>query len=207
MDNIMDVSWQRTLSLAQKGDAAAFEALVTPLEPMVWRVCHRYMKSTEDAQDCAQEAMIKAWRSIGQYRGNASLSTWLYRIAVSCCLDALRAAARRGIGDTLPVDELAEEGITVPDTAPTPEEATLASAERDALRTALADLPDDYREPLELYALEGMGYDAIGKALHVPLGTVKSRIARARIILAKKMCVWREQSPQTAVQQSERRTK
>lgn len=207
MGHVTDVSWKRTLDLAQQGDTRAFEELVTPLEPMVWRVCHRYMKQGEDARDCAQEAMLKAWRSIRQYRGDASLETWMYRIAVSCCLDALRSAARRKAEENQPLENMAEQGMELPDPEPTPEEKTLAAAEREAVRAALAELPDEQREPLEMYAMEGMGYEAISAALQVPMGTVKSRIARARIALAKKLSHWREQNSSSTVQYSERRTK
>ena len=79
---------------AKAGDAKAFEALATPCEPMIWRVCWQMMGSREDAQDCAQEAFVKAWSRISSWNEAASFSTWLYRIAVTCCLDALRKNGR-----------------------------------------------------------------------------------------------------------------
>ena len=83
-----------TLRRAQKGDPQAFERLVTPHEQTVWRVCWHYTHHTEDAKDCMQEAMLKAWRAIGQYRGDCALETWLYRIASTVCLDFLRRQKR-----------------------------------------------------------------------------------------------------------------
>lgn len=84
------------LRRAQKGDASAFEQLVTPYEQMIWRVCWHYLHHREDAMDCAQEVMLKAWRSIGQYRQDCGFSSWLYRIAGSVCIDFLLQAKAHG---------------------------------------------------------------------------------------------------------------
>ena len=96
-----------TLRRAQKGDSSAFEMLVTPHEQMLWRVCWHYTHHQEDAADCLQETMLKAWRGIKSYRGECSLSTWLYRIASTVCLDFLRKQKR--LPETESADELAED--------------------------------------------------------------------------------------------------
>ena len=189
-----------TLRRAQKGDARAFEALVTPYEGMIWRVCWHYTGHTEDAQDCAQEAMLKAWRSIGAYRRDCSLETWLYRVCASVCMDFLRSRKRR---ETQPMPE-AEEGFDVPDSAPLPDEQAVARQEREALRRAMDELPEDMRTVLILYALEKRKYEDIAVITGTAVGTVKSRLNRARQRL-QEILTKREQSGETAVQQSRRR--
>ena len=133
-----------TLRRAQQGDAAAFERLMTPLEGMVWRVCYHYTGHREDASDCAQEAMVKAWRSLSQYRQDCSLETWLYRVCASCCLDFLR---RRKPNVSL--TSMAEQGFDPPDAAATPEESALRREDGDEVRRAIALLPEDIPEWIE----------------------------------------------------------
>ena len=140
-----------TLHRAKRGDPAAFEALITPHERMLWRVCWHYTQHTEDARDCAQEAMLKAWRALPDYRGDCSLETWLYRIAASCCLDFLRKKSRRAAEST---EQLAEEGgFDPPDPSPQPEEELQRRDERAELQSALAALPDDMRIALTMSAV------------------------------------------------------
>ena len=186
-----------TLRRAQKGDAGAFEALVTPYEAMIWRVCWHYTGHTEDARDCAQEALLKAWRSIGAYRRDCSLESWLYRICASVCVDFLRGKKR---ARTEPL----EEGFDRPDPAAGPDEQAVAREEREALRQALAMLPEDMRTVLILYALEKKKYEDIAAITGTAVGTVKSRLNRARQRL-QEILAEREQSGDTVVQQNRRR--
>ena len=172
-----------TLRRAQKGDAQAFEQLVTPHEQTIWRVCWHYTHHTEDAKDCMQEAMLKAWRAIGQYRGDCALETWLYRIAATVCLDFLRRQKR--LPQTESSDEMAESGIQPIDASPTPDEALLNVESSEQLRAAIDSLPGDMRTALILYALEGRQYEEIAKVTRTSIGTVKSRISRAREKLVK----------------------
>ncbi len=172
-----------TLRRAQKGDASAFERLVTPHEQTVWRVCWHYTRHTEDARDCMQEAMLKAWRAIGQYRGDCALETWLYRIASTVCLDFLRRQKR--LPQTESADELAEAGIQPVDASPTPLEAALHAESTGQLRDAIDSLPADMRTVLILYALQGQPYEAIAEVTQTSIGTVKSRLNRARQKIAK----------------------
>ena len=165
------------LRRAQDGDTRAFEALVTPLEGMVWRVCFHMMGNTADAEDAAQDAMLRAWRGLPGYNGRAEFSSWLYRVAVTACLDALR---RRKARPAASLDALGEAGFDPPDAAPLPEEAVLHHERQEDLRRALSRLPEDQRVPLVLYAVEGRPYEEIGELLGLPAGTVKSRISRAR---------------------------
>lgn len=172
-----------TLRRAQKGDAQAFERLVTPHEQTIWRVCWHYTHHQEDAKDCMQEAMLKAWRAIGQYRGDCALETWLYHIAATVCLDFLRRKAR--LPQTESSDEMAEDGLQPVDDSPTPDEAALHAESNAQLRAAIDNLPGDMRTVLILYALEGQPYEAIAQATNTAVGTVKSRLSRARQKIAK----------------------
>ena len=173
-----------TLRRAQKGDSQAFEALVTPHEQMLWRVCWHYTHHPEDAADCLQEAMLKAWRAIKSYRGECSLSTWLYRIASTVCLDFLRRQKR--LPETESADALAEdEGFTPADSSPTPDVAVLRAESTEDLRAAIDALPADMRTAIILYALQGMQYEEIAGVTQTSVGTVKSRINRARQKIAK----------------------
>ena len=173
-----------TLRRAQKGDTAAFEQLITPYEQTIWRVCWHYTHHQQDAADCMQEAMLKAWRAIGSYRGECSLSTWLYRIASTVCLDFLRKQKR--LPETESADELAEdEGFTPVDDSPTPDEAVIRAESADNIRAAIDALPADMRTVIILYALQGMQYEEIAEITRTSVGTVKSRISRARQKIAK----------------------
>ena len=195
---------EMTLRRAKRGDPAAFEALITPHERMVWRVCWHYTQHAEDARDCAQETMLKAWRALPDYRGDCSLETWLYRIAASCCLDFLRKKNRETAEST---EQLAEEGgFDPPDPSPQPEEELQRRDERAELQSALAALPDDMRIALTMSAVEGRRYEDIAQVLGVAPGTVKSRISRARVRLSEILSGKREPSPTFSVQHSERRT-
>ena len=173
-----------TLRRAQKGDAQAFEQLVTPHEQMLWRVCWHYTHHQEDAADCLQEAMLKAWKAIRTYRGECSLSSWLYRIAATVCLDFLRKQKR--LPQTESADEMAEEeGFTPVDSSPTPDEAVIRAESADNIRAAIDALPAEMRTVIILYALQGLGYEEIAAATQTAVGTVKSRLNRARQRIAK----------------------
>ena len=172
-----------TLRRAQKGDAQAFEQLVTPHEQMLWRVCYHYTHHQEDAADCLQEAMLKAWRAIGSYRGECALSSWLYRIASTVCLDFLRRQKR--LPPTESADELAEDGFAPVDSSPTPDEAILKAESAQDIRDAIDSLPGDMRTVIILYALQGLGYEEIAEVMKTSVGTVKSRLNRARQKIAR----------------------
>ncbi|MBQ8202309.1 MAG: sigma-70 family RNA polymerase sigma factor [Clostridia bacterium] len=172
-----------TLRRAHKGDTSAFERLVTPHEQMLWRVCWHYTHHQEDASDCLQETMLKAWRSIGSYRLDCVLETWLYRIASSVCLDFLRKQKRLPVTES--ADEMAETGYHPIDSSPAPDEAALHAESNEQLRAAIDSLPGEMRTVLILYALEGQPYEVIAETTRTAVGTVKSRLNRARQKIAK----------------------
>lgn len=191
------------LQRARKGDAKAFEQLMTPLENQIWRLCWHYMGNREDAQDALQETMLKAWRAIGSFRGDSKLETWVYRLCVSCCVDALRKRRLRAAEST---DALREVGFDPADPAPQPEQQVLEGEYRRELREALSQLPEEQRTALILSAVEGRSYEEVAAITGSAMGTVKSRINRARSKLAE-ILKGREQTEETSVQYVERRAK
>ena len=173
----MSMEGEQWLAKAQAGDATAFEQLVTPYEQMLWRVCWRLTGNEEEARDALQETMIKAWRAIGRFEARASVSTWLYAIAVRCCQDLHR---RRAARPSVSLDAMHEEGFDPPAREQTPEAALEDQERRDQVRKALSMLPEEQRVPLVLFAVEGKRYEEIADMTGVSLGTVKSRVSRGR---------------------------
>ena len=161
---------------SRKQNAEQFERLAGENERQVYAVCYHMMGNREDAQDCAQEAMLRAFRAFDSFRQDASFSTWITRIAMNVCTDALRK--RR---DAVSLDALrVEQGFDVPDAAPTAY-ARLEEKERlRLLREGLSLLPPDMRQMIVLRDMQGKSYEEIGEILELPLGTVKSRVSRAR---------------------------
>jgi len=167
---------------AQKGDKAAFEAIVSEQHARLYHVCLRMMASPEDAADMMQEVWVKVWRNLPRFKGDSSLSTWLYRVAMNTCLDELR---RRKKGAQVSMETLAESGWEPTD--PQAEELLERSINRELLLSALSTLAEDYRAVLVLRDLQGMAYEEISAILNIPLGTVRSRLSRARKQMAKNL--------------------
>ena len=162
--------------LSKKKKAEEFERLAEECERQVYAACFHMMGNREDAMDCAQETMLRAFRAFDSFRGDASFSTWIMRIAMNACTDALRK--RKNV---VSLDGLREQaGFDPLDPAPTAY-ARLEEKERRALlQKALGELPDDMRQLIVLRDMQGMNYEDIAKTLNLPLGTVKSRLNRAR---------------------------
>ena len=190
------------LRRAQRGDPEAFEELIGPLEQLVWRVCWHYTGSREAAEDCGQEAMIRIWRNLANYRGECALESWVYRIAANCCMDWLRKKKR---DRSVSVEPLREQGFDPADTSPGTAEQVVAKDERQRLREAISLLPDEQREALILTQLEKVPYEEAARALGVSEGTVKSRVNRAKTRLKELLSEERELSPPGSVQKNERR--
>ena len=171
------------LSRAQKGDSAAFESIVRAHEATVFHLALRQLGNREDAEDAAQEAFLKAYTALASFRGDSRLSVWLYRITNNVCIDFLRR--RR---ETVSLSQENEDGEPLELELPDERFDPAALAERKDLREqvgkALQALPPDAREILLLRELGGQSYEEIAETLSLDLGTVKSRIFRAR----KKLC-------------------
>ena len=190
------------LRRAQHGDSDAFEQLVAPVEQLLWRICWRYTRHQEDAADCLQETMVKAWRQLPNFRGEGDIEAWLCRICTTCCLDFLRSRARR-TADSM--ESLKENGFDLRDKEPLPLEAVEQREQRKALAGAIESLPPDMREALILSQLEGHSYEDVARMTGASIGTVKSRINRARQKLLQQMAHFREQKPLSIVRTGERR--
>ena len=170
---------QELVLAARRGDDAAFEELVRQYEKKIYHLALRMCGSGEDAMEVAQEAFLAAWRGLKLFRGESSFSTWLYRLTTNAAIDFLRRERRRGWGEQASLND--EEGvIDPPDPGPSPQERTERQELREALARGLETLSPEHRQVLLLRELEGMRYEEIARALNLDLGTVKSRIARAR---------------------------
>lgn len=169
---------------AQRGDSGAFEELVRANEGFVYNLALRTLRSEPDAQDAAQEVFLKAWTSLGSFRGDSKLSVWLYRITGNVCTDMLRRRSPGELSLTMDDGEGDSTELEIPDSAPTPHEALEKKERSAALARALDSLPEDYRRVIILREAGDMSYEEIASATGVDIGTVKSRIFRAR----KKLC-------------------
>jgi RNA polymerase sigma-70 factor (ECF subfamily) len=168
------------LKRAARGDERAFEALIRPYADVTYRLCLRMMGNEEDAADMAQEAMVRAWRSLSSYKGQSRFSTWLYRVTSNVCLDELR---RRKNGPSESIQEMMESGFEPVDPQETPEKALDRRELRQELQRAIARLSEEQRAALVLRDVQGLPYEEIAQILDLNLNTVKSRISRARAAL------------------------
>jgi RNA polymerase sigma-70 factor (ECF subfamily) len=164
---------------AQGGDRTALERLLRLHYDRVHAVCRRIVGTSHDADDAAQEAMIRIVRGLGTFDGRSSFGTWAYRVASNTALDELRKRRRR------PMLHVVDDDGDVPDVVDHLAERRVDSvAERIALDAAIAGLPDDFRVAVVLRDVADLDYGEIAEVLGVPIGTVKSRIARGRALLA-----------------------
>ena len=166
------------------GDNEAFALLVKAYEDKVYNLCLRMCGDREEARDLAQEAFIKAWRGLRFYKHEAAFSTWLYRLTGNVCIDYLRRKKRRAAVSLTSSDE-EETQLEIPDPTPTPEEQTLDLSTRQAVSDAMEKLEEDFRMVLTLRVVEERSYDEIAEIMDLKVGTVKSRLARAREKLKK----------------------
>lgn len=166
------------LQKAQNGDADAFIELCAPYEGLVYRHCLQMLKNPADAQDAAQETMLRAYRAIRGYRSVGNVPTWLYRIAHNVCLDALKSPKNRR--HTLSLEALREEGYEPVDRQPTPENRYIDESEQARLNAVIARLPQEQQTLLSLRYGDGLSYEELSKALGLALGTVKSKLNRAK---------------------------
>ena len=169
----------------QSGDVNAFEDIVREYEKNVYNIALRMTGDREDALDVSQEAFLKAYHALPNFRGESKFSVWLYRIVSNACLDFLRERKRRAevslsVGDD--EDESAEAEIR--DDSLSPETLFERKLTREAVRRGLLSLPEDQRNILLLREIQGFSYEEIGRILSLESGTVKSRIFRAR----RKLC-------------------
>lgn len=170
---------------ARSGDQSAFETLVKANQAMAYQLAYRMTGNPEDAADLTQEAFLNAWRGLSAFDGRSSFSTWLYRLTSNACIDFLRREKRRVSLSMTLEDEEDEEGrqADLPDQRFSPQRELEKKEAAEALRRGLAALTPEYREILTLRELEGYSYQELSRELGLEEGTVKSRLARARLAL------------------------
>lgn len=174
------------------GDAAAFEALVDRYSGDLYALLYRLTQNAEEARDLTQDTFLRVIRSIGGFRGQSELRTWLYRIAVNESRNRYRWWKRRRRDSTISLDAtIGDSDTAIHETlsgpSADPEQETLAHEREYALKAALLELPEVYREAVVLCDIEGLTYDETAAALGIGLGTVKSRISRGREELRRRL--------------------
>jgi RNA polymerase sigma-70 factor (ECF subfamily) len=173
---------------AQAGDKRAFDLLVLKYQQKIANLIGRYIRDPSEVMDVCQEAFLKAYRALPGFRGESAFYTWIYRIAVNTVKNHLVAQSRRPPGDDVDA-ELAEQidvGARLREQA-TPERELLSDEIAATVQDALNDLPEDLRTAIVLRELEGMSYEEIATAMECPIGTVRSRIFRAREAIDKRL--------------------
>ncbi len=165
----------------KRGDSRAFDMLVLKYQHKIFSLIGRYVQDADEVQDVAQEAFIKAYRALPRFRGDSAFYTWLYRIAINTAKNHLVSRSRRPPGTDVEVEdaEYYEGGAALRDIE-TPENALFGSELKAVVEGAIAELPDDLRSAVTLREFDGLSYEDIADIMDCPVGTVRSRIFRAR---------------------------
>jgi RNA polymerase sigma-70 factor (ECF subfamily) len=172
----------------QQGDKSAFDLLVVKYQHKILKLIMRYVRDPSEAMDVAQEAFLKAYRAAPSFRGESAFYTWLYRIAINTAKNYLVAAGRRPTQFEVDLQDPEQyESFAKLRDLDTPEGLALSDEIRDAVNGAIADLPDDLRTAILLREIEGMSYEEIAQTMECPVGTVRSRIFRAREAIDKRI--------------------
>ena len=171
---------QQLVQRAQRGDLRAFDLLVLKYQGRIAALVSRYVSDAGEVEDVTQETFIKAYRALGKFRGDSAFYTWLYRIAANAAKNHLVAKGRRpGADATIEDAEGFEEGGMLSESA-SPEALAMGSELAEVVESALNALPDELKAALMLREFDGLSYDDIADVLGCPVGTVRSRIFRAR---------------------------
>ncbi len=165
----------------QKGDKRGFDLLVLKYRHRIHSLASRFVRDPDEVQDVVQEAFIKAYRAIGSFRGESAFYTWLYRIAINTAKNYLVSRSRRPPGADVDVDDAEHfEGAWALRDIDDPESQLMTGQLRTAIEEAFRRLPDDLRTALSLREFDGLSYEEIAEVMQCPVGTVRSRIFRAR---------------------------
>ncbi len=177
-DNSADVA---LVERVQRGDKKAYDLLVLKYQSKIIKLVSRFVRDYSDALDVAQEAFLKAYRALPNFRGDSAFYTWLYRIAINTAKNHLATLSRRPLEVTTRREEDDEQGIEEwQSDLETPENLLLTTEIQQTIAGAIAGLPEDLRMAITLRELEGMSYEEIASVMACPIGTVRSRIFRAR---------------------------
>ena len=184
-----DASDLTLVQRVQRGERSAYDLLVLKYQHKVVKLVMRYVRDPADAEDVAQEAFIKAYRALPQFRGDSAFYTWLYRIAINTAKNALAARDRNPVSYELDLhngDEPSDMVNRLKDPE-TPEGLALTEEIRNTVNSAIEALPEDLRTAIVLRELEGLSYEEIAAAMDCPVGTVRSRIFRAREAIDRRL--------------------
>ncbi|MCD8391374.1 MAG: sigma-70 family RNA polymerase sigma factor [Firmicutes bacterium] len=170
----------------KNGDRQAFNEIFTQYQTQVVNMSYSLLSNREDALDAAQEVFVRVYRGIGGFKEKSSFSTWLYRITTNVCSDFLRKRQRsiNALSISVNADE-DDRDTDIPDNSPTPEEHAELNERQKALYAALGELKEEYRIVITLFDIEGLSYEEISQITKAPIGTIKSRLNRARSALKK----------------------
>jgi RNA polymerase sigma-70 factor (ECF subfamily) len=186
---VADASDLSLVRRVQRGERGAYDLLVLKYQHKVVKLVMRYLRNPADAEDVAQEAFVKAYRALPQFRGDSAFYTWLYRIAINTAKNALAARDRNPVSYELDVhgsDDSSDMIGRLKDPE-TPEGLALTEEIRDTVNHAIGELPEDLRTAIVLRELEGMSYEEIAASMDCPVGTVRSRIFRAREAIDRRL--------------------
>ena len=177
----------------KKGDTSAFGEIVNKYQDKIYNLCRHMLGNADDAEDAAQDVFLKAYLALPKFRPEASLYTWLYRIATNTCIDFKKKPIFESLfGDPGEGEKLVHDQAT---DAPSPEKLYQSKQIDQALQESLRKLSPKLRAIIILKEIEELSYEEIADTLEISVGTVKSRIARAREVLKKLMQKFREQNP------------
>jgi RNA polymerase sigma-70 factor (ECF subfamily) len=180
---------RQLVARAQRGDKRAFELLVEKYQRKLARLLSRFIRDPAEVEDVTQEAFIKAYRALPAFRGDSAFYTWLYRIGINTAKNYLMAMGRRAPTSTeVEADEAEgfEEGEQLRDIN-TPESMLLSNEIAKTVNATIEQLPEELRTAIQMREIEGMSYEDIAKAMDCPIGTVRSRIFRAREAIAEQL--------------------
>jgi RNA polymerase sigma-70 factor (ECF subfamily) len=179
---------QKLIERVQSGDKNAYNLLVTKYQHKVANLVSRYVKNHSDVPDIVQEAFIKAYRALPNFRGDSAFYTWLYRIAVNCAKNHMVASGRKPPGSDVEIEdaEFYDGGDALRENA-SPEKLLLTNEIKKVIFDTIEQLPEDLKTAINLRELEGLSYEEIAVIMECPVGTVRSRIFRAREAIDKKV--------------------
>ncbi len=180
---------QQLVERVQRGDKHAFDLLVSKYQRKLGRLISRFVRDPAEAEDVTQDAFIKAYRALPGFRGESAFYTWLYRIGINTAKNHLLANKRRAPTVTLFDTEDAEsfEEASLLHEVSTPENELMSKQVVDVVQLSLQQLPEDLRSALTLREIEGLSYEEIASVMNCPVGTVRSRIFRAREAVAENL--------------------